>query len=74
MLRGVLQLRSFWENKLSLIKSPLELFYGTARTFNVSGSLTEIPNHFDLAYLMKETGQDFFNPPNIAGWSTERRS
>ena len=70
MLRGVLQLRSFWENKLSLVKSPLELFYGTARTFNVSGNLSKIPNHFDLAYLMEETGQDFFNPPNIAGWPT----
>ena len=70
MLRGVLQLRSFWENKLSLVKSPLELFYGTARTFNVSGNLSKIPNHFDLAYLMEKTGQDFFNPPNIAGWPT----
>ena len=45
MLRGVLHLKSFWENKLSLVKSPLDLFYGTARTFNVSGNLkSEFPD------------------------------
>ena len=58
MLRGVLQLVSFWENKLSLVKSPLELFYGTARTFNVSGNFkSEVPNHYNLLSLMQETGQ-----------------
>lgn len=71
MLRGVLQLESFWENKLSLVKSPLELFYGTARTFNVSGNFkSEVPNHYNLLSLMQETGQYIFNPPNIAGWPT----
>ena len=71
MLRGVLQLVSFWENKLSLVKSPLELFYGTARTFNVSGNFkSEVPNHYNLLSLMQETGQYIFNPPNIAGWPT----
>ena len=71
MLRGVLQLKSFWENKLSLVKSPLDLFYGTARTFNVSGELnSDTPNHYNLLSLMKDTGQDIFNPPNIAGWPT----
>ena len=71
MLRGVLHLKSFWENKLSLVKSPLDLFYGTARTFNVSGNVkSEVPNHYNLLSLMEETGQDIFNPPNIAGWPT----
>ena len=71
MLSGVLHLKSFWENKLSLVKSPLDLFYGTARTFNVSGNFKdEIPNHYNLFSLMEETGQDIFNPPNIAGWPT----
>ncbi len=71
MLRGVLNLKSFWENKLSLVKSPLELFYGTARTFNHSGNPnSEEPNHYNLLSAMTETGQDIFNPPNIAGWPT----
>ena len=66
MLRGVLMLKSFWNNKLSLIKSPLDLFYGTARTLNVSGNKQN--DHFDLIKLMETTGQNLFNPPNIAGW------
>lgn len=66
MLRGVLMLKSFWNNKLSLIKSPLELFYGTARTLNVSGK--EVQDHYNLIQSMQLTGQDLFNPPNIAGW------
>ena len=70
MLRGVLKLKSFWNNKLSLIKSPLELFYGTARTFNVSGK--EVQDHYNLIQSMELTGQDLFNPPNIAGWPSGR--
>ena len=66
MLRGVLMLKSFWNNKLSLIKSPLELFYGTARTLNVSGKKAK--DHYNLIQTMQLTGQDLFNPPNIAGW------
>ena len=66
MLRGVLMLKSLWNNKLSLIKSPLDLFYGTARTLNVSGNKQN--DHYDLIKLMESTGQNLFNPPNIAGW------
>ena len=67
MLRGVLMLKSFWNNKLSLVKSPLELFYGTARTLNVSGK--DVKSHYNLIELMETSGQKLFNPPNIAGWS-----
>ena len=66
MLKGVLMLESFWSNKLSLVKSPLELFYGTARTLNVS--VNQSNDHDDLIQLMETTGQNLFNPPNIAGW------
>ena len=67
MLRGVLNLKKFWESKLSLVKSPLELFYGTARTFNFGGGLF---GHSDLINYMIDSGQELFNPPNIAGWPT----
>ncbi len=66
MLKGVLMLESFWSNKLSLVKSPLDLFYGTARTLNVSGK--DVKSHYSLIELMETTGQKLFNPPNIAGW------
>ena len=65
MLRATLYLKKFWEKKLSLIKSPLELFYGTARTLNYSGLDN---NHISLIDNMEESGQRLFNPPNIAGW------
>ena len=65
MLRATLYLKKFWEKKLSLIKSPLELFYGTARTLNYSGIDN---NHISLIDNMEESGQKLFNPPNIAGW------
>ena len=67
MLKGVLMLESFWSNKLSLVKSPLDLFYGTARTLNVS--VNQSNDHSDLIQLMETTGQKLFNPPNIAGWA-----
>ncbi len=67
MLRGILNLEKFWNSKLSLVKSPLELFYGTARTFNFAGGLY---GHQDLIDYMIDSGQDLFNPPNIAGWPT----
>ena len=65
MLRATLYLKKFWEKKLSLIKSPLELFYGTARTLNYSGLDND---HISLLDNMEESGQRLFNPPNIAGW------
>ncbi len=65
MVRATLYLKKFWDKKLSLIKSPLELFYGTARTLNYSG---EDNDHVSLIDSMEESGQRLFNPPNIAGW------
>ncbi len=65
MLRATLYLKKFWDKKLTLIKSPLDLFYGTARTLNYSGPDSD---HVALIYNMEAIGQDLFNPPNIAGW------
>ena len=65
MLRATLYLEKFWEKKLTLIKSPLDLFYGTARTLKYSGSLN---SHVKLINNIEESSQSLFNPPNIAGW------
>ena len=65
MVRATLYLKKFWDNKLSLVKSPLDLFYGTARTLNYSGFNND---HVSLIDNMEESGQKLFNPPNIAGW------
>lgn len=70
MLRGVLYLNKFWEKKLSLVKSPIELFYGTTRTFNSSSNALD---HNDLITYMENVGQKLFNPPNIAGWPNGKK-
>ena len=65
MVRATLYLKKFWDKKLSLVKSPLDLFYGTARTLNYAGPEN---NHVSLIDNMEASGQKLFNPPNIAGW------
>ncbi len=70
LLKATLSLEKFWskENKLSLVKSPIDLMYGIARTLNYAGRWRD--NHKGLIIMSKLLGQDLFNPPNIAGWPT----
>ena len=39
LLEATLSLEKFWskDNRLSLVKSPIDLMYGIARTFNYAG-------------------------------------
>ncbi len=70
LLEATLKLPYFWSasNKLSLVKSPIELMYGTARSLGWQsdpGSFGWMSNS-----LKTELNQDLFNPPNVAGWPT----
>ena len=71
LFEATISLKSFWdkENKLTLIKSPIELIYGAARTLGVAQWQNQL-NMSWLIFLSKDFGQDLFNPPNIAGWPT----
>ena len=71
LLEATISLRKFWDNnnRLTLVKSPIELVYGTARTTGVQGWKKQ-NNLSWLLFLSKDFGQDLFNPPNIAGWPT----
>ncbi|MFQ5653271.1 MAG: DUF1800 family protein [Planctomycetota bacterium] len=55
----------FWEaaGRGSLIRSPVELVVGTARTF---GAEPERPAL--LARAIRSMGQDLLDPPNVKGW------
>lgn len=55
----------FWapENRLSKIKSPVELIAGLMRTLNMTLSGAEAAVH-----LQDLLGQILFRPPNVAGW------
>ena len=71
LFEATISLKSFWDkqNKLTLIKSPIELIYGAARTLGVAQWQNQL-NMSWLIFLSKDFGQDLFNPPNIAGWPT----
>lgn len=71
LFEATISLEKFWDqnNRLTLVKSPIELVYGTARTIGVQGWQKQ-NNLSWLVFLSKDFGQDLFNPPNIAGWPT----
>lgn len=71
LFEASISLESFWDkqNQLTLIKSPIELIYGAARTLGVAKWQNQL-NISWLIFLSKDFGQDLFNPPNIAGWPT----
>ena len=56
---------AFWapENRGVLVKSPVDLVIGSLRQFRFS---VEDPAPF--AVILRQLGQDLFNPPNVKGW------
>ena len=68
LLRATLELPEFWDkkNRLGLVKSPIDLIFGTARTLEFTGSQGH--NIENLFNYTDEIGQNILNPPNVAGW------
>ena len=68
LLKATLSLKKFWDekNKLTLVKSPIDLVFGTIRTLGTAG---DSGSNFQWANdAAADFGQSLFNPPNIAGW------
>ncbi len=65
LLREMLLTDAFWspENRAVLVKSPVDLVIGSLRQFRFS---VEDPAPF--AVILRQLGQDLFNPPNVKGW------
>lgn len=65
LLKAILTSDHFYrsENKMILIKSPIELVAGTLRQFNIQLSNLEAP-----LKITAHLGQDIFHPPNVKGW------
>ena len=74
LFEATISLKKFWDqnNRLTLVKSPIELVFGTARTIGIKGWKKQ-DNLSWLMFLTKDFGQDLFNPPNIAGWPTGKQ-
>ena len=68
LFEATISLGSFWSegSKLNLVKSPIELLYGSARTLGFAGQ--EVDDHSWMLAFATELGQDLFNPPNVAGF------
>ena len=71
LFEATLSLKYFWsdDNRLTLVKSPIDVIYGAARTLN---SIKNKGNHGHLIKAIENLGQSLFNPPNIAGWPSGR--
>lgn len=65
LLEALLLTDAFWDAKTRgrLIKSPVDLVVGTARTFRLPASW--VPNLLRLTDLL---GQKLMQPPNVKGW------
>ena len=68
LFEATISLGSFWseETRLNIVKSPIELLYGSARTLGFAGQ--EMDDHSRMLAFATELGQDLFNPPNVAGF------
>lgn len=68
LLKATLETQNFWasDNRFSLIKDPVDLFLGTARTTGMSDDMALDFRDFNSAFA----NVNFFliNPPNVAGY------
>jgi uncharacterized protein (DUF1800 family) len=65
-LKALLMSDQFWapQNRGTLVKSPIDLIVGYARTFGLWTPDITILNDYSNAL-----GQSLLNPPNVAGWT-----
>jgi uncharacterized protein (DUF1800 family) len=62
LLRELLRTPEMWAERLTLVKSPVELLVGTARSSGQTVPLRRFVN------LSRRLGQDVLEPPSVKGW------
>ena len=75
LYKGIISNKTFWdlENTQTLIKSPLDLFAGTSRTFNSTGNFANDHLYWPtLNSILEDFDQSIFDPLSIDGWPTGR--
>jgi hypothetical protein len=73
LFSAIISSEPFWalDGKLTLIKSPLELFAGTTRTLNSTGSMPANYIYWlGVAPILESFDQAIFDPVSIDGWPT----
>ena len=71
LFESIISSKDFWNTsgQLTLIRSPLDLFAGTSRTLNTTGSHEWDSGYWPrLANKLKQFDQDIFDPLSIEGW------
>ncbi len=70
LLRALLLSDAFWapDNRGALVKSPLELVVGAARSLELLDDDDGQPEPLWVARTARALGQDLFDPPNVKGW------
>ncbi len=71
LFEAIISSKDFWsqETDLTLVKSPLELLSGTARTLNSTGIWSNNSSFWSkITEKLSVLGQDIFDPPSIDGW------
>jgi uncharacterized protein (DUF1800 family) len=66
LYRAVIESEEFWalENRAGIIKSPVDIIAGTARTLEFPKSQWE-----GMARWQAQLGMNLFQPPTVAGWT-----
>ena len=65
LLRAMFLSDAFWApvNRSVLVKSPVDLVVGSLRQFRFA-----VGDPAPFAVILRQLGQDLFNPPNVKGW------
>lgn len=70
LVRALLTSEAFWarEHRGVLVKSPVELVVGAARSLELTNAAPGAPTAEWVALTVRSLGQDLFDPPNVKGW------
>lgn len=70
LLRVMFDSDAFWarENRGALVKSPVDLLVGSARSLELVNDGDGNPSPQWIAGTLRDLGQNLFDPPNVKGW------
>ncbi len=70
LVRSMLNSDAFWarDNRGALVKSPVDLVVGAARSLELTNGAKGAPTPEWVAFTVRSLGQDLFDPPNVKGW------
>lgn len=70
VVRRILKSRAMFapEAEFAIMKSPIELLNGIARTIDVPLQTGDLVSYSELAFTLREAGEEAINPLDVDGW------